>query len=170
METNIQQRKVQTDNDETSIPMFNQTMAQTMGAYVLNTGREKMQKTFNIYSHIDFLRPYFDVEPKDVLNRLVYSLMPFKNDFLTAELYGPLMILFTLCAILIYQMKVANHSIEDETLIGTAFFVCFTYWIGLSFLASSASFICYSSISVFNYLSLIVRKLTNLSKCKLFLF
>lgn len=159
METNIQQRKVQTNDNETSIPMFNQTMAQTMGAYVLNTGREKMQKTFNIYSHIDYLRPYFDVEPKDVLHRLFYSLIPFKNDSLTTELYGPLMILFTLGAILIYQMKVANHSIQDGTLIGTAFFVCFTYWIGLSFLASSTSFICYSPISLFNYLSLIVRKL-----------
>lgn len=159
METNVQQRKVQSNEGDTSIPMFNQSMAQTVGAFVLNTGREKMQKTLNIYSHIDYLRPYFDVEPKDVLNRLVYSLVPFKNNSLTTELYGPLMILFTLCAILIYQMKVANHSIQDGTLIGTAFFVCFSYWIGLSFLASSTSFICFSSISLFNYLSLIVRKI-----------
>lgn len=158
MESNVQQRKVQSNDGETSIPMFNQSMAQTVGAYVFNTGREKMHKTLNIYSHIDYLRPYFDVEPRDVLNRLVYSLVPFKNNYLTTELYGPLMILFTLCAILIYQMKIANHSIEDGTLIGTAFFVCFTYWIGLSSLVSSTSFICYSSISLFNYLSLIVRK------------
>ncbi|CAF1050708.1 unnamed protein product [Brachionus calyciflorus] len=155
METNIQQRKVQSNDEQTSIPMFNQSMAQTVGAYVFNTGKEKVQKTLNIYSHIDYLRPYFDVEPKDVLNRLLYSVIPIKNNNLTTELYGPLMILFTLCAILIYQMKTANHSIEDGTLIGTAFFVCFTYWIGVSFLASSTSFICNSSVSLFNYLSLI---------------
>lgn len=158
METNIQQRKVQSNNDDqnqTSIPMFNQSMAQTVGAYMFNTGREKVQKTLNIYSHVDYLRPYFDVEPKDVLNRLLYSVVPIKNNDLTTELYGPLMILFTLCAIIIYQMKTANHTIEDGTLIGTAFFVCFTYWLGLSFLASSTSFVCNSTIGFINYLSLI---------------
>lgn len=46
----------------------------------MTTGKERAQKALNIYSHIDFLRPFFDVEPKDVLNRLMYSLVPIKNN------------------------------------------------------------------------------------------
>jgi protein YIPF3 len=67
----------------------------------------------NIYAHIDYLRPYFDVEPKDVLNRLLNSFLPTKSnlDSLSNELYGPLMLIFTLSAILIYEMKLANHSV-----------------------------------------------------------
>ena len=167
-EANIQQRRNNANADVTrneasqpnqSFPtsMFAQTMASSVGNYVFTTGKQRAQQALNIYSHIDYLRPYFDVEPKDVLNRLIYSLVPIHpQSKLTTELYGPLMILFSLCAIIIYQMKVASHSIQDGTLIGTAFFVCFSYWIGSSFLISSTSFICNSSISLFNYLSLIV--------------
>ena len=135
-ENNVQQRRSGNSQsyDDQSTPqqqqqpfnnLFNQTMASTMGAYVFNTGKEKAQQALNIYSHIDYLRPYFDVEPKDVLNRLLYSLVPVDPNSLVklpTELYGPLMILFTLCAILIYQMKMANQSVQDGTLIGTAFF------------------------------------------------
>ena len=43
---------------------------------VFTTGKEKAQQALNIYSHIDYLRPYFEVEPKEVLNRLFYSVIP----------------------------------------------------------------------------------------------
>jgi hypothetical protein len=146
-------------SNSTAIPksLFNQAVASTVSSYVFTTGKQKAQQALNIYSHIDYLRPYFDVEPKDVLNRLINSLKPIEKDSnLITELYGPLMILFTLCAIIIYQMKMASHSIQDGTLIGTAFFVCFSYWIGTSLLFSSSSFFFNSSITIFNYLSLIV--------------
>jgi len=45
---------------------------------VFTTGKQKAQQALNIYSHIDYLRPYFDVEPKEVLNRLIDSIMPHK--------------------------------------------------------------------------------------------
>lgn len=169
-DVNIQQRRPgQSSSDDqqaaaggsATIPtsMFTQSVASSLGSYVFTTGKERAQQALNIYSHIDYLRPYFDVEPKDVLNRLIYSLVPIElhqpNYRLPTELYGPLMLIFTLCAIIIYQMKMASHSVQDGTLIGTAFFVCFTYWIGASFLISSASFICNTSITLFNYLSLI---------------
>lgn len=32
-------------------------------------GKRSTQKFINMYAHIDFLRPYFDVEPKEVRNR-----------------------------------------------------------------------------------------------------
>ncbi len=91
-DANIQQRRVPfTANDQqtgtqgpsstttsTSIPtsLFTQSVASSVGAYVLTTGKERAQQALNIYSHIDYLRPYFDVEPKQVLNRLAYSLVP----------------------------------------------------------------------------------------------
>ncbi len=34
-------------------------------------GKQSTQKFINMYAHIDFLRPYFDVEPKEVRNRYV---------------------------------------------------------------------------------------------------
>ena len=66
------------------------------------------------------------------------------------------MIILTLCAILIYQMKMANHLIQDGTLIGSSFFLCFTYWIGSSIFFSSASLVFNSKLTLFNYLDLIV--------------
>jgi len=144
--------------NSTTIPksLFNQAVASTVSSYVFTTGKQKAQQALNIYSHIDYLRPYFDVEPKEVLNRLINSLKPIETEPMITELYGPLMILFTLCAIIIFEMKLASHSIQDGTLIGTAFFVCFSYWIGTSLLFSSSSFFFNSSITMFNYLSLIV--------------
>ena len=76
---NVQQRRFKDSNAESEtsqqIPpppaAIASTMASTVGAYVFQTGRQKAQQALNIYSHIDYLRPYFDVEPKDVLNRSV---------------------------------------------------------------------------------------------------
>jgi len=138
-------------------PVMTPLIASSVGSYVFEAGKQRAQQALNIYSHIDYLRPYFDVEPKDVLNRLLNTFIPSLQNVqnLLTELYGPIMIIFTLSAILIYQMKVANHSVQDGTLIGTAFFVCFSYWIGLSGLLSSSSFVCNSAISFTNFLSLI---------------
>lgn len=85
MNVNVQQRARQKDSDSEmsppqggtqqapQFPLLGPSMASTVGAYVFNTGREKAQQALNIYSHIDYLRPYFDVEPKDVLNRFSLS-------------------------------------------------------------------------------------------------
>ncbi|CAF1452977.1 unnamed protein product [Didymodactylos carnosus] len=43
---------------------------------------------------------------------------------------------------------------QDGTLIGTAFFICFGYWIGSSFAISSVSFICNTRLSITQILSL----------------
>lgn len=150
-----QQQQSQAQTTPGEVPYF----AKAIGSYVMSHGiKEKATTALNIYSHIDFLRPYFDVEPRDVLNRLMYSMVPFhppSSQVLEKELYGPVMILFTLCYIIIYQMKVAMHTIQDGTLIGTAFFLTFSYWLGTAGLLSSASFVCNSSLGLVNYLSLI---------------
>jgi len=64
------------------------------------------------------------------------------------------MIVFTLAAILIYQMKLSSHSVQDGTLIGTSFLVCFGYWIGSSFAISSFSFICNTQLNIIQILSI----------------
>jgi len=32
-------------------------------------GRTRAQQAFNLYANLDYLRPYFDVEPKEVAQR-----------------------------------------------------------------------------------------------------
>ena len=59
---------------------------------------------------IDILRPYFDVEPVQVRNRLLASFVPVlptakKQPSIPGDLYGPCMVIFTLIAILLCQMK-----------------------------------------------------------------
>lgn len=81
-EPNVQQRRFKDSgpDDESSqqqqqqVPAAPLSMASTVGAYVFQTGKQRAQQALNIYSHIDYLRPYFDVEPKDVLNRSLNSL------------------------------------------------------------------------------------------------
>lgn len=71
---NLQQRRFKDSNSEADtnqqIPVApSLSVASSVGAYMFQTGKQRAQQAFNIYSHIDYLRPYFDVEPKDVLNR-----------------------------------------------------------------------------------------------------
>ncbi|XP_052064299.1 protein YIPF3-like isoform X1 [Mytilus californianus] len=99
-----------------------------------NSGKTQAKKAWSLYGNIDILRPYFDVEPHEVRQRLLFSLLPQKpsdqKQRVPRELYGPLMVVFTMIALLLFQMKTAEHKVEEGTLMGTAFGVCFTYWIG----------------------------------------
>ncbi|KAL3841565.1 hypothetical protein ACJMK2_019688 [Sinanodonta woodiana] len=111
---------------------------------VWQAGSQQAKKAWSIYGNIDILRPYFNVEPHEVRSRLLYSLFPQKptdhRQRVPRELYGPLMVIFTMIALLLLQMKTADHKVEEGTLMGTAFGVCFTYWIGAS---SFVWFLCY---------------------------
>lgn len=128
----------------------------SVGSIVWAAGRNRAQQAISLYANLDYLRPYFDVEPKEVVQRLIRSLIPRKarEENIKPELYGPSMIVFTLAAILIYQMKLSSHSVQDGTLIGTSFLVCFGYWIGSSFALSSLSFICNTQLSLMQILSI----------------
>ncbi|CAF0807797.1 unnamed protein product [Adineta ricciae] len=129
----------------------------TVGSIVWAAGRTRAQQAFNLYANLDYLRPYFDVEPKDVIQRLIRSLVPrgsSREENIKPELYGPSMIAFTLAAILIYQMKLSSHSVQDGTLIGTSFLVCFGYWVGSSFAISSFSYVCNTQLSLMQILSI----------------
>lgn len=66
-----------------------------------------MKDTFNSYGRIDLFRPYFDVEPRQVRNRLIQSFIPRKPSQMnvSSDMYGPTMIILTLIALLLYSMK-----------------------------------------------------------------
>jgi len=51
----------------------------------------------------------------------------------TIYLYGPLMLNLTLIAILLLGMKLSGVHVQEGTLMGTAFAVCFSYWFSASF-------------------------------------
>ncbi|CAF0906016.1 unnamed protein product [Didymodactylos carnosus] len=108
MDDNIQRRSIHNNNQTTN------QFGPSVGALVWNAGKQQAQKAINLYANLDYLRPYFDVEPKEVFNRLIQSLipkLPSREENVKPELYGPSMITFTLAAILIYQMKLSNHSV-----------------------------------------------------------
>ncbi|CAH3045271.1 unnamed protein product [Porites lobata] len=134
-------------------------MAQEVGGYVWQAGKQSAKRAFDLYANIDILRPYFDVEPVQVRDRLLHSLIPkmpttASPQTVVGELYGPLMLVFTLIAILLFGMKTSGHTVQEGTLMGTAFGVCFGYWIGGSALFYSVSFMCNTHLTFLQILSL----------------
>ena len=103
------------DDDEPSAEsdigeQFKRKMRDNMTDMLWQSGRDKATAALNMYAKIDILRPYFDVEPIQVRNRLLASFVPVlptakKQPSIPGDLYGPCMVLFTLIAILLFQMK-----------------------------------------------------------------
>ncbi|CAK8692755.1 unnamed protein product [Clavelina lepadiformis] len=123
------------------------------------SGQQQARKMIDVYANIDILRPYFDVEPKVLLFRLGSSFLPLRSlttpQKIPNELYGPLMIVFTLIAILLMNMKNAGTVLQQGTLMGTAFGICFGYWFGVSGLIYFLAYLCNAYISVVQCLSLL---------------
>ncbi|XP_064634788.1 protein YIPF3-like isoform X2 [Lineus longissimus] len=130
-----------------------------MSSMLWQSGREKAQQAFTSYAKIDILRPYFDVEPNEVLKRLMVSFLPSKPSGnpqkIPSELYGPTMLIFTLVALLLFQMKVSNHQVNEGTLMGSAIGVCFFYWLGTSALIWTMAYVCNTHIRGVQILSLL---------------
>ncbi|CAH1787354.1 unnamed protein product [Owenia fusiformis] len=134
-----------------------QAMAANVGSYVWQTGSQQARKAFSIYGNIDILRPYFDVEPHQVRSRLIHSLIPAyrTTQKLPGELYGPTMVVFTLIALLLFQMKSSGHTVQEGTLMGSAFAVCFGYWFGASSFVWFVSYVCNARITMLQIFSLL---------------
>lgn len=122
-------------------------------------GKRQASKAFNLYANIDILRPYFDVEPIQVRNRLLESMIPVKMisfpQKIAGELYGPLMLVFTMVAILLHGMKSSGTVIVEGTLMGTAIGTCFGYWLGVSSFIYFVAYLCNSQITMLQTLSLL---------------
>lgn len=136
-----------------------QRLQENVTSMMWQTGTQNAKNAWNIYGNIDFLRPYFNVEPHEVRARLLYSLIPQRpteeRQRVPRELYGPMMVIFTLIALLLFQMKTAEHRVEEGTLMGTAFGVCFTYWLGASGLVWVLGYVCNTHLTLIQILSLL---------------
>ncbi|XP_076336024.1 protein YIPF3-like isoform X1 [Tachypleus tridentatus] len=140
-------------------PEVTDNWGQNVSNLVFQAGKLHAEKAYSLYANIDVLRPYFDVEPNEVKQRIIHSFIPrypsfYKTVSIPGELYGPLMLVFTLIALLLYGMKVSEHVVQEGTLMGTAFGVCFGYWLGGSALVYFLAYICNTHITFLETLSL----------------
>jgi len=127
--------------------MSDNTIQGHLAREMYGRGKEKAQGFLNLYANIDLIRPYFDVEPVEVLFRLLFSLLPLRNpkdpasdeDDLNLDqpvstrkpdLYGPLMLCFTLGSVLLVGLQSSHQTggrVEEGTILGTALFMCFCF-------------------------------------------
>ncbi|KAM6956368.1 protein YIPF3 [Aplochiton taeniatus] len=126
---------------------------------VWQAGKRQASKAFNLYANIDILRPYFDVEPLQVRNRLIESMIPIRMinfpQKIAGELYGPMMLVFTMVAILLHGMKTSGTVIREGTLMGTAIGTCFGYWLGVSSFIYFLAYLCNAQVTMLQMLSLL---------------
>ncbi|XP_023225290.1 protein YIPF3-like isoform X2 [Centruroides sculpturatus] len=123
-------------------------------------GKQHAEKAFNLYANIDILRPYFTAEPQEIVQRILQSFVPklpshFTSMVLPEELYGPLMLVFTLIALLLYEMKISGLVVKEGTLMGTAFGVSFGYWLGAAAFGYLLTYVCNTKLTFIQYLSLL---------------
>eukprot|EP01097_Dermamoeba_algensis_P004853 TRINITY_DN3115_c0_g1_i2.p1 TRINITY_DN3115_c0_g1~~TRINITY_DN3115_c0_g1_i2.p1 ORF type:complete len:283 (+),score=48.87 TRINITY_DN3115_c0_g1_i2:34-882(+) len=112
-------------------------LAKQVAGTIWENTKSQTQGFISFYSNVDLIRPYFEVEGKTVVRRLVGSLIPtpkseILDDHKEPEMYGPTMIVFTLVLILLWGMKSRNTVVNEGTLVGTAMGVCFSYWVSSS--------------------------------------
>ncbi|KAM7537852.1 hypothetical protein Aperf_G00000078150 [Anoplocephala perfoliata] len=106
-----------------------------LSASVWSESKKRAESVYQNYAKIDSLRPFFDVEPKEVLGRVLKSLdprPPYFSDSTNSDLYGPFMACLTLIAVILFEMKLSDHQVQEGTLMGSAFLTCFGYWLGAS--------------------------------------
>uniref|UniRef100_A0A3Q3JH60 Protein YIPF3 n=1 Tax=Monopterus albus TaxID=43700 RepID=A0A3Q3JH60_MONAL len=115
---------------------------------VWQAGKRQASRAFNLYANIDILRPYFDGPPLPV-----HVFPPVQK--IAGELYGPLMLVFTLVAILLHGMKTSGTVIREGTLMGTAIGTCFGYWLGVSSFIYFLAYLVNAQITMLQMLSLL---------------
>ncbi|XP_063122918.1 protein YIPF3 isoform X2 [Rattus norvegicus] len=138
---------------------FKGQLSRQVADQMWQAGKRQASKAFSLYANIDILRPYFDVEPAQVRSRLLESMIPIKMvnfpQKVAGELYGPLMLVFTLVAILLHGMKTSDTIIREGTLMGTAIGTCFGYWLGVSSFIYFLAYLCNAQITMLQMLALL---------------
>ena len=159
-------------------------MQHQIAGRIFEVGSTKAKEAFSIYGRIDILRPYFDVEPRQVQKRLITALIPERimgtkadvvrlvytllnrnsstklhyipllithivsnQTSLSSELYGPLMVVLTLVAVMLAGMKSSGQTVQEGTLMGTAIGTCFGYWLGASTFFFGLAYFCDTRLS-----------------------
>ncbi|KAM5263370.1 protein YIPF3 isoform 2-T2 [Ctenodactylus gundi] len=138
---------------------FKGQLSRQVADQMWQAGKRQASRAFSLYANIDILRPYFDVEPAQVRSRLLESMIPVKMvsfpQKIAGELYGPLMLVFTLVAILLHGMKTSDTIIREGTLMGTAIGTCFGYWLGVSSFVYFLAYLCNAQITMLQMLALL---------------
>lgn len=138
---------------------FKGQLSRQVADQMWQAGKRQASRAFSLYANIDILRPYFDVEPAQVRSRLLESMIPIKMvnfpQKVAGELYGPLMLVFTLVAILLHGMKTSDTIIREGTLMGTAIGTCFGYWLGVSSFIYFLAYLCNAQITMLQMLALL---------------
>nr|BAA91439.1 unnamed protein product [Homo sapiens] len=138
---------------------FKGQLSRQVADQMWQAGKRQASRAFSLYANIDILRPYFDVEPAQVRSRLLESMIPIKvvnfPQKIAGELYGPLMLVFTLVAILLHGMKTSDTIIREGTLMGTAIGTCFGYWLGVSSFIYFLAYLCNAQITMLQMLALL---------------
>uniref|UniRef100_A0A9L0RK69 Protein YIPF3 n=1 Tax=Equus caballus TaxID=9796 RepID=A0A9L0RK69_HORSE len=119
---------------------FKGQLSRQVADQMWQAGKRQASRAFSLYANIDILRPYFDVEPAQKI---------------AGELYGPLMLVFTLVAILLHGMKTSDTIIREGTLMGTAIGTCFGYWLGVSSFIYFLAYLCNAQITMLQMLALL---------------
>ncbi|XP_039087132.1 protein YIPF3 isoform X2 [Hyaena hyaena] len=144
---------------------FKGQLSRQVADQMWQAGKRQASRAFSLYANIDILRPYFDVEPAQVRSRLLESMIPVKMvnfpQKIAGELYGPLMLVFTLVAILLHGMKTSDTIIREGTLMGTAIGTCFGYWLGVSSFIYFLAYLCNAQITMLQMLALLVAVLVS---------
>lgn len=129
-----------------------------MAGKMWQAGKQSARRAFDLYANVDLLRPYFDVETRQVAVRLFQSLvprLPSTDRRIQGDLYGPTVLTFTLVAILLLTMKASGHTVREGTLMGTAIGVSFLYWLGTSLFYFFLAYLFNSSLGISKVLSLV---------------
>ncbi|PAA51865.1 hypothetical protein BOX15_Mlig002953g4 [Macrostomum lignano] len=146
-------------------PDLYKAIRDNMSSIVWQEGTKKAKTAISSYANVDLLRPYFDVQPMEVANRLLFSFVPARvsNDAnkIHSELYGPVMTCFTLVAVLLYEMKSSDHRVQEGTLMGSAMITVFGYWLGVSALVWLVAYICNAQVKPIQVATLIGYALTS---------
>ncbi|EYC44034.1 hypothetical protein Y032_0473g2082 [Ancylostoma ceylanicum] len=134
-----------------------------LGHMVWEAGSKQMKDTFKSYGRIDIFRPYFDVEPSQVRIRLLRSFVPRRPSQMNAspDLYGPSMVVLTMVALLLFNMKSSGYVVQNGTLMGTSFFACFGSWLALSGVLYVLCFLLGAEISMLELVSVFGYSLTS---------
>ncbi|KJE89032.1 natural killer cell-specific antigen KLIP1 [Capsaspora owczarzaki ATCC 30864] len=126
-------------------------LGQQIAGNMWSAGSEQAKQAYGAYARVDLLRPYFDVEVHQVRARLLRSFLPTRPsrdvDPVPTELYGPLMLVFSLVTVLLFGMKHSGTEVREGTLMGTALAICFGYWIGGSSIYFFFAYIFNTSLS-----------------------
>ncbi|GMR35954.1 hypothetical protein PMAYCL1PPCAC_06149, partial [Pristionchus mayeri] len=159
------QRAPSTPGAEGAVPQgvdFSNMHSQ-IGHMMWEAGSKQIKDSFNSYGRIDLFRPYFDVEPIQVRNRLMQSFLPRKPSQIavTNDLYGPCMIVLTMVALLLWNMKSSGYTVQNGTLMGTAFVSCFAAWLFLSGILYTVCFLLSTEVSLVHIFSLFGYSMTS---------